>query len=145
MNTFDCNDIINEKLKINNYDDLSFNQKKELVCKELKDYLATTIDNFYGFKNVCEHYSIQDLINYLSDSDCVIPLIKYLISIMREEQNSSIYWITYPRKKDVEINYTNNYVISIYTGNNYSYIFNYLYEYYSNKFEINNNQKIRRL
>jgi len=141
MNTFDCKDIILSNLNANKYDELDFNQKKILVCNELKNYLSSTLDKYYGFDNVCQKYNIDELINYLSDSVCILPLIKTLISIISKMQNSTIYWILFSDKKDVEINKTNNYIVSIYSGNNYSYIFNYLYNYYLNCFEENKTLK----
>lgn len=145
MNTNDCKEVINSYLLKNNYYDLNLDQQKLLVKDGLRQYLVNTINNYYGFENVCEHYETDELINYLSDSPSIVPMIKVLISIMCERQNSPIYWIVSSNKKEVEINYTNNYIVSIYSGKNYSYIFNYLYDYYINVFNINNKNYIRQL
>ena len=137
MDTNDCKEKIYKILLLNDYYNLDFNVKKELIKDELRKYIIDKIDSYYGFKNVCEHYETDELINYLSDSPCIVPLIKFLIYIMCENQNSTIYWIENKNKKEIEVNYTNNYLVSIYSGNNYSYIFNYLLDYYLNKFQVN--------
>ena len=137
MDTNDCKEKIYKSLLLNDYYNLDFNVKKELIKDELRKYIIDKIDSYYGFKNVCEHYETDELINYLSDSPCIVPLIKFLIYIMCENQNSTIYWIENKNKKEIEVNYTNNYLVSIYSGNNYSYIFNYLLDYYLNKFQVN--------
>ena len=145
MNTDDCKEIIYDYLSKNNYFELNIDQKKLLVENSFREYIVNKLKRYYGFENVCEHYETNELINYLSDSPCIIPLIKCLISIICQTQDSTIYWIINNNKKEVEINYTKNYIISIYSGKNYSYIFNYLYDYYLNKFDLNNKKHIKQL
>ena len=145
MNTLDCKEEIFNSLIENDYEKLSFNEKKELVSTLFKNYLANRIDWFYGFDNVCKKYKLSELINYLSDSECIIPLIKCLISIIERTQNSPIYWIIYPNIDGIKINYTKNCIISIYTDNNYSFVFNYLFDYYLNMFEIKDKKHIKQL
>ena len=145
MDTINCKDEIFNNLLLNGYHDSDFSQKKELVSNEFKNYLSKTMDNFYGFNNVCKKYKLSELINYLSDSDCIIPLIKCLICIIEQTQDSPIYWVVFPHKDEIKINYSNNYIISIHTGNNYSFVFNYLYDYYLNMFEVKNKKHIKQL
>ena len=136
MNTNNCSEIIYNELKKNNYKELSFINKRELTCSLLKKYLSNTMDSFYGFNNICEKYDIHSLIKYLSDSNCIVPLIEFLISIIGDTQNFEIKWIVIPKSEEISIKYTNNYITTIKTDNNYSYVFNYLYDYYLNMFEI---------
>ena len=145
MNTQDCKEEIFDSLIENNFEELNLNEKKELVSSLFKNYLSNKIDKFYGFDNVCKKYNISELINYLSDSECIIPMIKCLISIIERTQNSPIYWIVHQNNNEITIIYTNNNIVSIYTDNNYSYVFNYLYDYFLNMFEIKDKKHIKQL
>ena len=137
MDMLDCENVVYERLLANNYHNLDDTSKRTLVSQELWKYLVDKINNYYDFNGVCEKYNTKELINYLSDSPCIIPIIRFLLNIIGEMQNQKVCWQIYNNKKDVNIVHEGNNITYLYSGTNYSYIFNYIHDYYLNKYNFN--------